>query len=87
MSDFPLLQMIDDSHPCVGMKYLRNKPVKDIADCEFLRLSQAEDDGMLELRLGIDMEQGSSEKGRSGPQSYFEEIRQLFYRVRQRWCV
>ena len=73
--------MIDDSHPCVSMKYLRNKPVKELCGSEFLRLCLAEEDGLLEVRITIDLEQGTSDKRSTAPQSYFEEIRQLFYRV------
>ena len=74
--------MIDDVHPCAGMKYLRNKPVKDLSGADFLRLAQAEGEGLLEMRISIDLDQGSHESRRGGaPQSYFEEIRQLFYRV------
>ena len=79
-----LLQAIDDTHQVVGMKYLRNKPVKDLAGADFLGLTQAETEGLLEMRISIDLDQGSqqdSRRGGSGLQSYFEEIRQLFYRV------
>ena len=77
----PYLQMVDDNHPCCGMKYIRNKPVKDLCKADFLHLHQAEADGLLELRISIDLEQGVQDKRGAGPQSYFEEIRQLFYRV------
>ena len=74
--------MIDDVHPCAGMKYLRNKPVKDLCGADFLHLVQAEADGLVELKISIDLEQSTQEKrGGTGLQSYFEEIRQLFYRV------
>lgn len=75
--------MIDDAHACAGMKYLRNKPVKDLAGADFLRLVQAEGEGLLEMKIGIDLDQGPQDtrRGGGGLQSYFEEIRQLFYRV------
>ena len=76
--------MVDDVHPCAGMKYLRNKPVKDLCGADFLHLVQAEGDGLLELKISIDLEQSAQDKrggGGTGLQSYFEEIRQLFYRV------
>ena len=74
--------MIDDVHPCAGMKYLRNKPIKDLSGADFLRLVQAEGDGLVEIRISIDLEQSTQDKrGGSAPQTYFEEIRQLFYRV------
>ena len=74
--------MIDDAHPCAGMKFLRNKPVKDLSGADFLSLVQAEGEGLLEMKISIDIDQGSQESRRGGTlQSYFEEIRQLFYRV------
>ena len=74
--------MIDDVHPCASIKYLRNKPVKDLNGADFLRLVQAEGDGLVEIRISIDLEQSAQDKrGVSAPQTYFEEIRQLFYRV------
>ena len=78
-----ILQLIDDAHPCAGMKYLRNKPVRDLAGADFLRLVQAEGEGLLEMKIGIDLDQGAQDtrRGGGGLQSYFEEIRQLFYRV------
>ena len=81
-----ILQLIDDTHPCAGMKYMRNKPVRDLAGADFLRLVQAEGEGLLEMKIGIDLDQGAQDtrRGGGGLQSYFEEIRQLFYRVRTR---
>ena len=80
--------MIDEAHPCAGMKYLRNKPVKDLAGADFLRLVQAEGEGLLETKIGIDLDQGAQESRRPGSlQSYFEEIRQLFYRVYTMWTI
>ena len=65
------------------MKYLRNKPARDLVGADFLRLVQAEGEGLLEMRIGIDLDQGAQDtrRGGGGLQSYFEEIRQLFYRV------
>ncbi|CAI8018492.1 Transcription elongation factor SPT6 [Geodia barretti] len=75
-------KLIDDTHPCAGMKYMRNKPVRDLAGADFLRLVQAEGEGLLEMKIGIDLDQGAQDtrRGGGGLQSYFEEIRQLFYR-------
>ena len=61
----PLLlpsQLIDDTHPCYSMKYIRNKPVRDLKEDEYLRLAQAEEDHMLELKISIDLEQGSDKR-------------------------
>ncbi|XP_064612097.1 transcription elongation factor SPT6-like [Liolophura sinensis] len=67
------IKEIDENHGCYGMKYLKNKPVKDLKDDDFLKLSMAEDDHLLTLTLMIDGED-------MGTQSYFEEIKQLYYR-------
>ena len=72
--------MIDDTHPCCSMKYLHNKPVRDLKGDEALRLVQAEEDHLLDIKISVDLEQGS-EKRSTITQTYFEEIRQLFYRV------
>ena len=74
--------MIDDVHACAAMKYLRNKPVKDLGEADFLHLVQAEGEGLLEMKISIDLEQSGHDSRRGTLQSYFEEIRQLFYRVR-----
>ena len=61
----PLLlpsQLIDDTHPCYSMKYVRNKPVRDLKEDEYLRLAQAEEDHLLELKISIDLEQGSDKR-------------------------
>ena len=36
------------------MKYLKNKPVKTFQGDEFLRLVQAETDGLLTIKINID---------------------------------
>ncbi|OWF42541.1 Transcription elongation factor SPT6 [Mizuhopecten yessoensis] len=67
------IKEIDEAHPCYAMKYLKNKPVKDLKDEMFIKLSQGEEDGLLTITIFIDdMAEGS--------QTYFEEVRQLFYR-------
>ena len=71
----PLLsQEIDDSHPCVTFKYLKNKPIGTLKDDQFLHIVQAEEDGLLTSSIRIDQE------GSYGS-PYFEEVKQLFYRV------
>ena len=78
--------MLDEAHQCAGMKYLKNKPVKDLSGADFLKLVQAEGEGLLEVKISIDLDQvdtrrGGGGGGGGGVQSFFEEIRQLFYRV------
>ncbi|KAL8562544.1 hypothetical protein ACOMHN_045809 [Nucella lapillus] len=69
------LKMIDEGHSCYSMKFLRNKPVKDLKDEQYLKLVQAETDGLLETSIAIDDEDSSTKTT-----TYFEEVRQLYYR-------
>lgn len=71
-------KMIDDAHPCHSMKYLHNKPVRDLKGDEALRLVQASEDHLLDIKISVDLDQVSDK--RTTIQTYFEEIRQLFYR-------
>ena len=38
--DVWVFQMIDEGHMCYPMKFLRNKPVKDLKDEQFLKIVQ-----------------------------------------------
>ena len=49
-------QVIDESHPCFPSKYLKNKPVREFKGDDFLKLVQAEKDGLLNIKISIDME-------------------------------
>ena len=49
-------QVIDENHSCSVCKYLRNKPVRELKGEEFLKLTQAEEDGLLTIKISIDME-------------------------------
>ena len=49
-------QVIDESHPCFPSKYLKNKPVREFKGDDFLKLAQAEKDGLLNIKISIDME-------------------------------
>ena len=50
--------------------------VKELEDAQFLQISQAEEDGLLEYEIHLD------DKNSQHTTSYFEEIKQLYYRVR-----
>ncbi|XP_014787232.1 transcription elongation factor SPT6 [Octopus bimaculoides] len=67
------MKEIDESHPCYSCKYLRNKPVIDLKDDAFVKLSQAEEDGLLVIEFSMDNFSGNT-------QTYFKEIQQLYYR-------
>ena len=68
--------MLDEAHPCYPVKYLKNKPARDLKDEQFLRLVEAEDEKLLEIKITMD-----EETDNPSIQTYFEEIRQLYYRV------
>ena len=50
--------MLDDSHPCYSMKYLRNKPVRELKGDEFLKLFQAENERLIEIKISVDLDLG-----------------------------
>lgn len=64
---------IDENHPCYTMKYLKNKPLKDLVSDQFLRLVIAEDEGLLSIQISMHRDDG-------GPHIYLDEIKQLYYR-------
>lgn len=47
------MKEIDENHNCYSMKYLKNKPIKDLVGDQFLRLQQCEKDGLMTLRFGM----------------------------------
>ncbi|XP_050684543.1 transcription elongation factor SPT6 [Leptidea sinapis] len=65
------LKEIDESHACFSMKYLKKKPVRDLTGDQFLKLSIAAEDKLLELSISENIE------GNTGP-SYLEELKQLY---------
>ena len=54
--------MIDDTHPCYSIKYLRNKPLKELKGEEFFKLVQAEEDRLIELKISIDRDLGPDKR-------------------------
>ncbi|XP_072949426.1 transcription elongation factor SPT6 [Epargyreus clarus] len=65
------LKEIDESHVCFSMKYLKKKPVRDLTGDQFLKLTMAADDKLLEISISEQIE------GNTGP-SYLEELKQLY---------
>lgn len=55
-ADLSLLsQDIDEAHYAYSFKYLKNKPVKELRDDQFLKMSLAEDEALLTIDISIDM--------------------------------
>lgn len=51
----PLSQDIDEAHYAYSFKYMKNKPVKELRDDQFLKMSLAEDEALLTIDISIDM--------------------------------
>ncbi|XP_068387780.1 transcription elongation factor SPT6 isoform X2 [Eschrichtius robustus] len=68
---------VDEAHYSYSFKYLKNKPVKELRDDQFLKICLAEDEGLLTIDISIDMK---GVEGYGNDQTYFEEIKQFYYR-------
>ncbi|CAG0900948.1 unnamed protein product [Cyprideis torosa] len=67
------VQEIDENHPLYPLKYLSKKPIRDIANEMFLRLSTAEEDGLITIQFNTDFKTPTNVV-------YVEEVKQYFYR-------
>ncbi|XP_028156739.1 transcription elongation factor SPT6 [Ostrinia furnacalis] len=65
------MKEIDENHPCFGLKYLKKKPVRDLTGDQYLKLTMAVEDKLLEVSISEQIE------GNTGP-SYLEELKQLY---------
>ncbi|XP_059829258.1 transcription elongation factor SPT6 [Hypanus sabinus] len=68
---------IDEAHFAYSFKYVKNKPVKELRDDQFLKMCLAEDDNLLTVDICIDMK---GLEGYGNEQTYFDEIKQFYYR-------
>nr|XP_023411962.1 transcription elongation factor SPT6 isoform X2 [Loxodonta africana] len=68
---------VDEAHYAYSFKYLKNKPVKELRDDQFLKICLAEEEGLLTIDISIDMK---GVEGYGNDQTYFEEIKQFYYR-------
>uniref|UniRef100_A0A8C7JVF3 SPT6 homolog, histone chaperone and transcription elongation factor n=1 Tax=Oncorhynchus kisutch TaxID=8019 RepID=A0A8C7JVF3_ONCKI len=68
---------MDEAHFGYSFKYLKNKPVKELNGDQFLKMCQAEEEGLLTIDICIDL---LGVKGVAGDQTYFDEIKQFYYR-------
>ncbi|KAI7796472.1 transcription elongation factor SPT6 isoform X1 [Triplophysa rosa] len=67
---------VDEAHYAYSFKYLKNKPVKELSGDQFLKMCLVEDEGLLTIDICIDL---LGVKG-FGDQTYFDEIKQFYYR-------
>ncbi|KAK1883319.1 Transcription elongation factor SPT6 [Dissostichus eleginoides] len=68
---------IDEAHFAYSFKYLKNKAVKELNGDQFLKMGLAEEEGLLTINICIDL---LGVKGFAGEQTYFDEIKQFYYR-------
>uniref|UniRef100_A0A8D3CLP5 SPT6 homolog, histone chaperone and transcription elongation factor n=1 Tax=Scophthalmus maximus TaxID=52904 RepID=A0A8D3CLP5_SCOMX len=68
---------IDEAHFAYSFKYLKNKAVKELNGDQFLKMCLAEEEGLLSIDICIDL---IGVKGYAGDQTYFDEIKQFYYR-------
>lgn len=57
------------------MKFIKNKPVRDLSNDQYLKLVIAEEDKLLTITLSENIEGNTSS-------SYMEEVKQLFQKVK-----
>ncbi|XP_071876068.1 transcription elongation factor SPT6 isoform X1 [Bombus fervidus] len=67
------IKEIDEGHAIYGLKYIKNKPVRDLVGDQFLKLIVAEEDKLITLSFS-DMIEGNTSN------NYIDEIKQLYYR-------
>lgn len=67
------LMEIDENHPVYSMKYLKNKPVRDLRGDQFLKLCLAEENKLITLTISEAFEGNTSS-------SYLEEVKQFYQR-------
>ncbi|XP_060521956.1 transcription elongation factor SPT6 isoform X2 [Cylas formicarius] len=66
-------KVIDEAHNCYSLKYLKNKPVRDLTGDQFLKLTLAEEEQLLTMKISDTIEGHTSS-------SYFDEVKQLYIR-------
>ncbi|KAK0178826.1 hypothetical protein PV327_007674 [Microctonus hyperodae] len=67
------IKEIDENHPIYTMKYLKEKPVRDLSDDQYLKLAMAEEDKLIDIILSDCIEGNTSS-------NYVEEMKQLYIR-------
>lgn len=67
------MKVIDENHNCYSMKYIKNKPVQDLAGDQFLKLVMAEEENLLTITINDHIEGNHSS-------SYIDEVKQLYIR-------
>ncbi|XP_039221449.1 transcription elongation factor SPT6 isoform X1 [Crotalus tigris] len=68
---------VDEAHYAYSFKYLKNKPVKELRDEQFLKIFLAKEENLLTIDISVDMK---GVEGYGSDQTYFEEIKAFYYR-------
>ncbi|XP_015682945.1 transcription elongation factor SPT6 [Protobothrops mucrosquamatus] len=68
---------VDEAHYAYSFKYLKNKPVKELRDEQFLKIFLAKEESLLTIDISVDMK---GVEGYGSDQTYFEEIKAFYYR-------
>ncbi|KAL1488885.1 hypothetical protein ABEB36_014678 [Hypothenemus hampei] len=66
-------KVIDETHNCYSLKYVKNKPVRDLTGDQFLKLTLAEEEQLLKITISNTIEGHTSN-------SYIDEVKQLYIR-------
>ncbi|KAJ8674975.1 hypothetical protein QAD02_010761 [Eretmocerus hayati] len=67
------IKLIDENHPIYTMKYLKDKPVRDLVGDQFLKLSIAEEEKLVNITFSDQIEGNTTN-------NYVEQMKQLYYR-------
>lgn len=66
---------IDENHSCYPLKYLKEKPIRELINDQYLKLHMAEEDRLIEM-VFLDTIEGNT----PGNKDYLEEIKALYKR-------
>lgn len=67
------IKLIDENHPIWTMKYLKDKPVRDLVGDQYLKLSMAQEDKLITISFSDQIEGNTTN-------NYVEQMKQLYYR-------
>lgn len=72
------MKEIDENHPCYTQKFLKNKPVSKLQNEQYLNLTNAEKDKLLEIHFSIEpIDSIDARKTHMSP--YYESLKALYY--------
>ncbi len=66
------IKEIDENHDCYGIKYIKDKPIRTLANDQWLKLTQAEEAKMVTIELAKDLQSMTSSK------NFLDEAKELF---------